>query len=56
MESPDHEAEPEDQERGITSPPPQDANQTTTPPGNPPIDEEALRAGEERLEQAGGGH
>ncbi len=39
-----------------TSPAPEDGNQTTTPPGNGALDEPALAAGLDRLEQAGGGH
>lgn len=43
-------------DQGITSPPAEDQNQSTTPPGNPPADEDAVRKSEEGLEQAGGGH
>jgi hypothetical protein len=32
------------------------AGQTTGPPGSGDVDEQALAAGRERLEQAGGGH
>lgn len=48
--------EQEGEEQGITSPPPEDANQSTTPPGNPPVDKDAVRKSEDGLEQAGGGH
>jgi hypothetical protein len=42
-------------DRGITSP---DAptHEATTPPGNPEVDEDALREAQEGLEQPGGGH
>jgi hypothetical protein len=39
----------------ITSPP-DPTNDATTPPGNPPVDEEAVRESEEKLDRAGGGH
>jgi hypothetical protein len=42
-------------DRGITSPEGR-PDQATTPPGNPEADEQAVREGEDKLEQAGGGH
>lgn len=33
-----------------------DAGKTTRPPGSSDRDEAAIKAGEDRLEQAGGGH
>ena len=39
----------------ITSPP-DPTHDATTPPGNPPADERAVRESEEKLDQAGGGH
>lgn len=42
---------------GSTSPP--DAahpGEATSPPSNPPLDERALEEGQEKLDQAGGGH
>ena len=31
----------------------QPVDERTTPPGNPPVDEEALREGEDKLDRAG---
>jgi hypothetical protein len=31
-------------------------HEATTPPGNPEPDEQAVREGRDKLEQAGGGH
>lgn len=39
-----------------TSPPGGKAHEATTPPGQGTRDEDAIRAGEDKLEQAGGGH
>ncbi len=39
-----------------TSPPPEAQNQATAPPGNPGLNEDALRMGREILGQAGAGH
>ncbi len=39
-----------------TSPPPEAENQSTVPPGNGDLDEQALERSREGLEQAGGGH
>ncbi|HEV2062643.1 MAG TPA: hypothetical protein VGR12_07305 [Solirubrobacteraceae bacterium] len=36
--------------------PPEPTHEATTPPENPPVDEEALRKSEETLEQPGAGH
>jgi hypothetical protein len=44
---------PED--RDITAPP-APTHDAAAPPANPPTDEEAVRKGEDTLEQAGGGH
>ena len=40
---------------GITSPD-KPTHEATTPPGNAERDEDAIRKGEEQIEQAGGGH
>lgn len=40
----------------ITAPPGGKTHEATTPPGQGERDEDAIRAGEEKLEQAGGGH
>ncbi|HVL95809.1 MAG TPA: hypothetical protein VM266_08100 [Solirubrobacteraceae bacterium] len=40
---------------GITSPS-QPTHEATSPPGNPEVDEEALREAQEELGKAGGGH
>ena len=45
----------EDTEKGITSPP-DPPHEATTPPDNPEPDAEAVEKGEDKLEQAGGGH
>ena len=42
-------------DRDITAPP-EPTHDATTPPGNPETDEQALREGREKLDQAGGGH
>ena len=39
-----------------TSPPEGKTHEATTPPGQGDRDEDAIRKGEEGLEQAGGGH
>jgi hypothetical protein len=43
------------QDKDITGPS-EETKDATTPPGNPEVDEEALEEGQDRLEQAGGGH
>lgn len=48
--------EQEGGDRAGTSPPPEQGDQATKPPGNPPVDEEALEQSREKLDQAGGGH
>ena len=44
------------QESDVTSPPGGKTHEATTPPGNGELDEEAVERGQDRLEQAGGGH
>jgi len=45
----------QEQERDTTTP--QDpTHEATTPPGNGEADEEAVEKGEDKLDQAGGGH
>jgi hypothetical protein len=44
-----------DEESGGTAPP-SPTHEATEPPGNPEADEEAVEAGRDRLDQAGGGH
>jgi hypothetical protein len=39
-----------------TTTPPDPTHEATTPPGNPEPDEQAVREGEDKLDQAGGGH
>jgi hypothetical protein len=45
----------QEQERDITSPE-DPTHEATTPPGNGEADEEAVEQGEDKLDQAGGGH
>jgi hypothetical protein len=45
----------EDTEKSITSPP-DPTHEATTPPDNPPADDEAVQRSEDALEQPGGGH
>ena len=49
-------AEEEDKNKDTTGPPGGKTHEATTPPGQGERDEEAIRKGEENLEQAGGGH
>ena len=42
--------------RSSTSPPAGETQDATTPPDNPDVDQDALKEGEEGLEQAGGDH
>ncbi len=42
-------------EQGITSPP-DPTHEATTPPGNPEVDQDALKKAAEELEKPGGGH
>lgn len=44
-----------DDDKGITSPD-TDTKDATTPPGNGETDAAAVEQGEDKLEQAGGGH
>lgn len=49
------ESERNEEERDITSPP-EKTHEASTPPGSGDKDEEAVERGEDRLDQAGGGH
>ena len=42
-------------EKGITSPD-DPTHEATAPPDNPPVDEQAVEEGQEKLDEAGGGH
>lgn len=42
--------------RDATRPPEGKTHEASTPPGRGDLDQDALRRGEDRLEQAGGGH
>jgi hypothetical protein len=44
-----------EKDRDITSPE-DPTHEATTPPGNGEADEEAVEEGEDKLDQAGGGH
>jgi hypothetical protein len=44
-----------EEERDITSPD-EPTHEATTPPGNADVDESAVEEGEDKLDQAGGGH
>lgn len=44
------------EEKDLTSPPGGKTHEATTPPGSGDTDERAVKEGEERLDQAGGGH
>ncbi|MBA3508641.1 MAG: hypothetical protein H0T19_00940 [Thermoleophilaceae bacterium] len=48
--------EEEDKDKDTTGPRDGKTHEATTPPGQGERDEEAIRKGEENLEQAGGGH
>jgi hypothetical protein len=45
-----------EQERSSTSPPEGDTGEATKPPANPDVDQDAVDRGQEKLDQAGGGH
>jgi len=45
-----------EQERSSTSPPGGKTHEATTPPGQGERDEDAIKASEDKLDQAGGGH
>ncbi len=49
-------AEQQGEDRGITSPDADSPSEATSPPSNPERDEQAVEEGQERLDQAGGGH
>ena len=59
-EQPDTQPEQQDTQaeepKNITSPPGGKTHEATTPPGQGERDEEAVRKGEDQLDQAGGGH
>ncbi len=46
----------DDEARSITSPPGGKTHEATTPPGQGERDEDAIRAAEDKLDQAGAGH
>ena len=46
----------EREDKDVTAPPSGNTHEATTPPGQGERDEEAIRKGEEKLDQAGGGH
>ena len=46
----------EGEKKDITAPPGGKTHEATTPPGQGERDEDAIREGEEKLDQAGGGH
>ena len=48
--------ERDDEQRDSITSPPEGDNQSTTPPGSGERDQEAVEKGEEKLDQAGGGH
>ncbi len=54
METPERDQDEAGEGQGTS--PDEPTHEATTPPGNPDADEEAVREGEEGLEQAGGGH
>ena len=43
-------------DRSTTSPDAAHPGEATSPPGNPEVDQEAVDKGQEKLDQAGGGH
>ena len=43
-------------DKGITSPDAANPGEATSPPSNPETDEQAVEEGQEKLDQAGGGH
>ncbi len=53
--TPDPMAQSSDDNKDITSPE-DPIHEATTPPGNGEADEEAVEQGEDKLDQAGGGH
>lgn len=46
----------EREEKNITSPPNGKTHEATTPPGQGDVDDDAVKKGEEGLDQAAGGH
>jgi hypothetical protein len=52
----DHGMEREEERERPTTTPPDHTSEATTPPGSGERDEEAIEKGEEKLDQAGGGH
>jgi len=43
-------------DKGSTSPDAAQPGEATSPPANPEVDEQAVEEGQEKLDQAGGGH
>jgi hypothetical protein len=43
-------------EKSITSPDADNPSEATSPPANPDVDQDAVEEGQEKLDQAGGGH
>jgi hypothetical protein len=54
METPEHDET--ERSEGQSTSPDEPTHDATTPPGNADVDDEAVREGEEGLDQAGGGH
>lgn len=50
------EIERNEHEKDVTRPPEGKTHEASTPPGKGDVDEEAVQRGEERLDQAAGGH
>ena len=51
-ENPDQQGD----DRSSTSPDAANPGEATSPPSNPEVDEQAVEEGQEKLDQAGGGH
>ena len=49
-------ADDRDENKDVTAPPGGETHEATTPPGGGERDEDAIREGEDKLDQAGGGH
>ncbi len=45
-----------EQDRSSTSPPEGETGEATSPPSNPDVDQDAVERGQEKLDQAAGGH
>ena len=48
--------DPQNGDKGITSPDADHPAEATSPPSNPDVDQDAVDEGQEKLDQAGGGH